>query len=969
VKNSRSRSGFFSIFFDQEMSVGDAQNSNILTEPALTDSELEIFLEQFQFATNIKQFMILLNLRIHSTNESLILEYFSHLQTHIRSMNKKLEWFKSIEFMASVAECISTLLQLTRATPVETIETMRLLIDFSSVFLITQIFPGIIQKTVKMINMNTNSKIIVKAFQLVTDVIVKIFNDDLLIKESLIIDPFSKSKPKELVDSKFIKRDLKWFNETRENLHILLKPLTTFRSHQKSTVKQASLFFSLSLFKKCHQSLPELQIELSQTMTTALEFWDIKELNQQDLFRFIEFKLDSLKLLNLNAKTPNEKMEILEIFCGNIEILLSICVCSLDEFVFPTLESVSEFVGLEHEKSIFEKELSKVFDSYKCDCREKFKKKIEIILNSENLVFTLFELVTPEVTKHVIKKQLRLLDLDQEIFTKTPTELDTQVTRLCRLLSKLNLSDLVVPFLHTNHQLPAMLLLNEMLSTSSTETINMVVQEYFTLELQSPDTKSAFLDGLSVSSTLLNPEILMDGLYVLLENLANDNIQIQNAALKALKSFALLEYPKTNPLLTTDIKLQNHGVKELILMNGDYLIDSISRNLQYIDEKVLKVLKVTVVVCGASVVGILDDVLEQLFDVLKSVGTGGYFLESDVVQGILEVLKTVVDAFETKAVENIEFKLDVGERVDEQVVRFLISMKPMEDEAGVSAKEYFSKIMKDKEVIEESSGEIKDKEDIEESSGEVMKQLTPDVIELDQTQTTILQIITQTNAFLSSDIPSHRLLVLEIITKSLPLIDKIPQINEIIHLYWDSVVLKFKDLKYIRLQVLKFMTSVCSLAPEFTKSRIQKDVLPIIIEILKPKKVYTNNLVDINLYELLVECLKFVKFMFKSKITVGVENELVEILVGLLNSGQKDVAQKSVDALKCVDSKGYLWVLLCAGMGADKVPKRSGGFYSLEGISIGIKVSSVKELFGEFHGEALDVLNELYNRAFPLIVE
>jgi hypothetical protein len=280
------------------------------------------------------------------------------------------------------------------------------------------------------------------------------------------------------------------------------------------------------------------------------------------------------------------------------------------------------------------------------------------------------------------------------------------------------------------------------------------------------------------------------------------------------------------------------------------------------------------------------------------------------------------------------------------------------------------------------------------SSAKAMEMLDKDDNEILPTleESFVIQILKKSNYFLSADFARLRLISLQIISKGIPLLKGIPkELNPIIHLVWDSCVLKLKDPEqYICNEALRTISAISISSPEFVRSRISNDILGFLSKKLKSIQYNPNNLTkntknmvkstfSRNEIKYFMECLNLLEIILESVIIKPkYQNEFIGILINFVNC-QYDLqyVEKSIEILRKLTLKNgpFIHFLISMALGATTIPKRTGSYVltkkDLEMKPIGSidDFKYLSRIFKDLKGPGWDHLSSLYSLAFNEIVQ
>ncbi|RHZ86802.1 hypothetical protein Glove_46g141 [Diversispora epigaea] len=360
------------------------------------------------------------------------------------------------------------------------------------------------------------------------------------------------------------------------------------------------------------------------------------------------------------------------------------------------------------------------------------------------------------------------------------------------------------------------------------------------------------LEGIAYISRVMAMEFrteLNESLYPILEKVGQVNSRIHN---------------------TADITLHHISVwcgysskKALILENIDYLINVASRKLNHIQLNPQTPLMLTamIMIVGPPVLPYLDDSIEEIFDALDH-----HHMNSNLLSSLALVLYSVVriisDSCEREQIDknvdkyiennnnNVSSTKNHNTGLSEEIAEFIenFSLKKtgtnvQEERATLEEiEQYFLEHHRSKEKSEsqEPQDELDNIEDIikgekgEDEEDEGDENTSDKKPKPTQLQSTCLKIIDKVLPFLSSSSSRIRILILDMMRLSLPVLQSIPhELYPLINRIWPLVVNRLKDKEQIvNLGATRLIQSIASTSGDFFASRVVDDMWPTFQELL-----------------------------------------------------------------------------------------------------------------------------------------
>ena len=268
---------------------------------------------------------------------------------------------------------------------------------------------------------------------------------------------------------------------------------------------------------------------------------------------------------------------------------------------------------------------------------------------------------------------------------------------------------------------------------------------------------SLMLEGIAIIAKFYTREFrgwLVDCLYIMIEKLGEPNAVVSRTALCALTNLAMsCDYP---------------SIREMVLDNVDYLVNTISLYLRHLEEhpRLPYMLHAIVGIMKEHFVEYMDDTFAEIFDVLDRCERRSIILEP-----FLRMFATLIDVFST-------------------------CMPP-----GKS-------------------------EEIQDSCPSPDESTSTHETRLD---TFLFQIVERMIHLLSSDDPKIRQLSLDILTKATPLMTDARQSKflPLVHLFWPGVIRRLDDAEhYVILSALSLVKILIPNTQGFLSARIGNDLWP-----------------------------------------------------------------------------------------------------------------------------------------------
>ena len=398
-------------------------------------------------------------------------------------------------------------------------------------------------------------------------------------------------------------------------------------------------------------------------------------------------------------------------------------------------------------------------------------------------------------------------------------------------------------------------------------------------------SQSLVLEGFGEIAKLLAPEeanlFLMDGLYLLLEKLGDKNYLVSESASFALQQFARICIATKDARLdcAENKPLPETTVANLVLSNADYLVDSISKRLRYIDEFPIapKVMAVLIRVSGPAIVGpLLRDCIDDCIDILNERGTSSFMQQRelldvtehsfstenrgvDIIGDIIDIFLVLTETMDRNAAsDSIRFTESVDKQLldadvqctneklgiptcspeirdyylsrrrdDKEVPEFdNLSLK---EDRNLSAEEFFNRRIKDEQLNETSL-----EEDAEDANA-VLPSNEPKEPDATVFEAMSLLVLKTSWHYLSYDDPRVRAKVLSILRSGMYLLKNRPNdLNPMIHTVWSKVLLRCSDDScYVVLEAICVLIAITETSPDFVRKRVSDDVIPRLIKVLR----------------------------------------------------------------------------------------------------------------------------------------
>ncbi|CAG8437945.1 7515_t:CDS:2 [Diversispora eburnea] len=338
------------------------------------------------------------------------------------------------------------------------------------------------------------------------------------------------------------------------------------------------------------------------------------------------------------------------------------------------------------------------------------------------------------------------------------------------------------------------------------------------------------LEGIAYISRIMAMEFrteLNESLYPILEKVGQINSRIHN---------------------TADITLYHISVwcgysskKALILENIDYLINVASRKLNniHLNPQTPLMLTAMIMIVGPPVLPYLDDSIEEIFDALDYHHMNSYLLSS-LALVLYSVVRIISDSCEREQINinkdkyiennnnNVSSTKNLNTRLSEEITEFIENFSLKKTRTNVQEKratleeieQYFLEHHRSKEKSE--SQEPQDKK--------------PKPTQL---QSTCLKIIDKVLPFLSSSSPRIRILILDMMRLSLPVLQSIThELYPLIHRIWPFIVNRLKDKEQIViLGATRLIQSIASTCGDFFASRVVDNMWPTFQELLSQQVI------------------------------------------------------------------------------------------------------------------------------------
>ena len=702
---------------------------------------------------------------------------------------------------------------------------------------IAQFMPGILSCAASLIlkGKNVNHKLIVASLDLISLLVVGCCSD----KDCPFLDNTLQQQQQDNFKMKeesiLLKRDLKWLQETESNLALVFSKLVALKSCTKSQVAFSITNLSWSILKSCTRALGKCNVELCRALLYS-SFTDDDKLAQfsrdaiEDLGKsgwFQVLLLDSLEDLLLSECDP--RRDVLVLLACHVDCLGQDCAVIIENNLEKITCKLLWVLEPELEKVQLLQETKTISISNTTAWKQVGFPKIEFKkMQDESLLSALKSLVS------AITRVCPFL-FAQHLSSLLEASGDSKVVyRRFAILYLMNLYLECTP--NEVYSFCEMFLeqVNVSLSTTNTKRVNKYGPETpSSLSISERNleivTKSTIFQGLALACRKLERQeqslLMMQSLYVVLEGLGHSNYTIQSSAYTCLQEFATC----------MDLK----SVSGLIMENSDYLVDAVSLKLRYALSNPMapRVLRAAIHLSGPKLVSTLTDVVDQVLDILATLGSGN---SSVLVMDCLLVLDALVCTFDSRPLLLLDDDVVVAFDCSVEMRAFLKRLEldvinPDPNGNNVDdvedAKTFFTKYHDNDQVDQDQDQEEKVKQ------------------ELSQEQKLGLEISERIVYFISSDSPRIRSLVLDILAKFTPLLSNLPtKINPLIHLIWPKLVGRLRDpVPFVVLKAFELCRVFCLASSDFMRVRIEKDAISCLLSrlssLLPSKNLISQNLI------------------------------------------------------------------------------------------------------------------------------
>lgn len=320
---------------------------------------------------------------------------------------------------------------------------------------------------------------------------------------------------------------------------------------------------------------------------------------------------------------------------------------------------------------------------------------------------------------------------------------------------------------------------------------------------------------------------LVDALYPILERLGSNNAPLQQHAMICLN------------IVSKACAYQNPAA--LVVENADYLVNAIALKLNTFDvsPQAPQVLMMMIRLCGGALIPYLDDLIESIFAILSC-----YHGYPKLVESMFEVLYAVVEEAGKGSVPLVEGpKRDTTTRpqrsrpmIIADLARMLRSRRDIEIQSLSPPPSPSSTAPS---VPLQENKHDPSEEDIDPKDLDELPPADPPAPKPTKTFQLLTSIINLSPAHITSPSPALRSRILELMTKSFPLLAR--ETNSFLPIaatLWPYVTTRLfnDDEPYILLSAVNALTALCSSAGDFLASRIDDDWGKLRVLYLKAEK-------------------------------------------------------------------------------------------------------------------------------------
>lgn len=300
--------------------------------------------------------------------------------------------------------------------------------------------------------------------------------------------------------------------------------------------------------------------------------------------------------------------------------------------------------------------------------------------------------------------------------------------------------------------------------------------------------------------TLAFRENLIDILYPILSLLSHASPQIKSAARQTLERIA--------------ISAGYNDIQTLILENTDYLVNSVALKLNIFDVsvQVLATLYTVTRLAGSGIVPYMDDIWGSLFDIVDRFH--GY---EKLVTGVFAVMTGIVDV--------------VSQSITFPPAQPREAVEPTHDSVCSEIQELIDTILKNQDHLPPKHDAL----------------IIPKPSPLPPKTASLLQTLARKSVLLTTHPSPHlRFNLIHLLRKALPLLsvptivkegEQDPFLPLIAQEIWPAVCSKLTDKEtWVVNAALETIAELLAAEGEFLGSKVEKDVWPVLKEILTPKK-------------------------------------------------------------------------------------------------------------------------------------
>ncbi|KAK6177026.1 hypothetical protein SNE40_015216 [Patella caerulea] len=773
---------------------------------------------------------------------------------------KEAEVERSRDLQITAIVCMCSLAQINR----KLVKSERLLLgDVFASFL-----PGITMTLSRIItgDQKQGQAVLVKAIDTWTRITSLVMSDEAADITETKNGSLKTNEVDEKIRGLMIKRNKDWLTSTSSKLLILIKQITTVKTHSNWRVRLALVEWADLLLKKCCKSMKECVPALLEVLVGLIG----------DDYKNIKTKsLESLNGFKQKQKDVCETRALQEILSDNLHSLTT----SLPRQIHMADEDGKLAIVnlLNGYLTLLGPDINQVFKSI-AHLRRLSLSLIQA-LEFDCTDIRIIEHKSQSIVKGGIPSEADIMRPKHVFKHFRDNQITTALIQSCHLLGQHGDIDLLVDhmmdLLHESsiYQLQSVFIINQIIAGSVTkenvslvvDIIRMLVDEYlsddnFNIPTSTPaqcNTQSnqessplwlnkgnnssltlanmnhnimkicLLIEGVGIFAKVLGADfrcLLMDVVYPLLEKLGQDNTYISHTAYYTL----------------TEVSTACHysSIDELIRKNSDYLVNTISLKLRrfHHDNHAPLVLQVMIEYSSVELLPLIHDTVQEILETLDN----NYEDKSSVfLQVLKELVVSILRWFPFKDKENTKEKNYQSESDLASSLKQLQQDRHPESKKSLTLKqieEYFIDYHKTKQIADGNiddidSGDTVDNDDIQDEN----QKGNSDKKDLPFHVTAVKEILLRTKHLMSCNNPRLRLLVLDIIQYSIQVLynyqdELLPMLHEI----WLPFALRFSDdEKLVTVKAMETLRLMSDCSGDFLMKRTIKDIIPSIKRFLE----------------------------------------------------------------------------------------------------------------------------------------